>query len=205
MTTTKKIKTIQDHNGYEIPLASVAKIELQKDKIARKMADKFKKMSLLLTNLKDEAFDDADKIYESQLRAYEIDGKNTEKMKGNFTFYSYDKSIKIEVNIGQRLEFDDKINLAKAEIDAYLEEITEGQNSDIITIVNHAFTTVRGKLDHKKILQLFSYKIKNARWEKAMQLLKDSITTNHSKRYIKVSERDSNGEYQNINVQFSSL
>jgi hypothetical protein len=54
-------------------------------------------------------------------------------------------------------------------------------------------------------LQLFSYKIKNARWEKAMTLLKDSITTNHSKRYIKVLERDSNGEYQNINVQFSSL
>ena len=111
----------------------------------------------------------------------------------------------MEVNVGQRLEFDDKINLAKAEIDAYLQEITEGQNSDIVIIVNNAFTTVRGKLDHKRILQLFSYKIKNVHWEKAMELLKDSITTNHSKRYIKVSERDSNGEYQVINVQFSSL
>jgi hypothetical protein len=201
----KQIKTIKDHNGYEIPMSSVAKIELQKDKTARKMADKFKKMSVMLYNLKDEAFDEADKIYEAQLRAYEIDGRDTEKMKGNFTFYSYDKHFKIEVNIGQRLEFDDKINLAKAEIDEYLKDITEGQNNDIITIVNHAFTTVRGKLDHKKILQLFSYKIKNARWEKAMTLLKDSITTNHSKRYIKVLERDSNGEYQNINVQFSSL
>jgi hypothetical protein len=72
-------------------------------------------------------------------------------------------------------------------------------------IVNNAFTTVRGKLDPKRILQLFSYQIKNVRWKKAMEILQDSITTNYSKRYIKVSERDSNGEYQNINVQFSSI
>lgn len=202
---SKTVKTLRDHNGFEIPVTSIPKIEMNKDKVAKKLADKFKEMSLKLQHLKDVAFDEADKIYEAQLRAYEIDGRDVDKLKGNFTFYSYDKVFKIEVNIGQRLEFDDKINLAKAEIDEYLKDITEGQNSDIITIVNHAFTTVRGKLDHKKILQLFSYKIKNARWEKAMVILKDSITTNHSKRYIKVSERDSNGEYQVINVQFSSL
>jgi hypothetical protein len=86
-----------------------------------------------------------------------------------------------------------------------LAEITNGQHNDIVLIVNNAFTTVRGKLDHKKILQLYTYKIKNTRWEKAMQLLKDSITSNHSKRYIRVSERDITGEYQVINVQFSAL
>lgn len=202
---SKQIKTLRDHNGFEVPVTAIQKADLQKDKSAKKLAEKFKEMSLKLQHLKDFAFDEADKIYETQLRAYEIDGKAVDNLKGNFTFYSYDKRFKIEVNIGQRLEFDNKINLAKIEIDEYLKEITDGQHSDIITIVNHAFTTVRGKLDHKRILQLFSYKIKNARWEKAMQLLKDSITTNHSKRYIKVSERDNNGEYQVINVQFSSL
>ena len=203
--TKKTVKTLRDHNGYDIPVNSIPKVELQKDKVAAKLVAEFKKMSLRLQHLKDEAFDEADKIYEQQLKAYSIEGPSVDKLKGNFTFYSYDKAYKVEVNVGQRLEFDDKINLAKAEIDAYLQEITEGQNSDIVIIVNNAFTTVRGKLDHKRILQLFSYKIKNVHWEKAMELLKDSITTNHSKRYIKVSERDSNGEYQVINVQFSSL
>jgi hypothetical protein len=201
----KKVKTLRDHNGYDIPVSSIPKGELQKDKVAAKLVLKFKEMSVRLQHLKDDAFDEADKIYEQQLKAYEIDGRAIEKMKGNFTFYSYDKAYRVEVNVGQRLEFDDKINLAKAEIDAYLTEITEGQNSDIVIIVNNAFTTVRGKLDHKRILQLFSYKIKNGHWEKAMTLLKDSITTNHSKRYIKVAERDGNGEYQVVNVQFSSL
>lgn len=201
----KAIKTFKDHNGFDVPITAIAKSDLQKDKVSRKLGDKFKEMSLKLQHLKDWAFDEADAIYELQLKAYEIDGRDVDKMKGNFTFYSYDKQLKVEVNIGQKMEFDDKINLAKAEIDAYLQEITEGFSNDIVTIVNHAFTTVRGKLDHKRILQLFSYKIKNARWEKAMQLLKDSITTNHSKRYIKVSERDSTGEYQVINVQFSSI
>jgi hypothetical protein len=188
-----------------VPVTAIGKIDLKKNQTAIKIAEKFKEMAVRLQNLKDFAFDAADEIYELQLKAYEIDGRDVERMKGNFTFFSYDKRFKVEVNIGQRLEFDDKINLAKAEIDEYLKEITEGQNSDIMIIVNNAFTTVRGKLDPKRILQLFSYQIKNVRWKKAMEILQDSITTNHSKRYIKVSERDSNGEYQNINVQFSSI
>jgi hypothetical protein len=202
---SKQIKTLRDHNGFDVPVTAIGKIDLKKNQTAIKIAEKFKEMAVRLQNLKDFAFDAADEIYELQLKAYEIDGRDVERMKGNFTFFSYDKRFKVEVNIGQRLEFDDKINLAKAEIDEYLKEITEGQNSDILIIVNNAFTTVRGKLDPKRILQLFSYQIKNVRWKKAMEILQDSITTNHSKRYIKVSERDSNGEYQNINVQFSSI
>ena len=143
--TKKTVKTLRDHNGYDIPVNSIPKVELQKDKVAAKLVAEFKKMSLRLQHLKDEAFDEADKIYEQQLKAYSIDGRAVDKLKGNFTFYSYDKAYKVEVNVGQRLEFDDKINLAKAEIDAYLQEITEGQNSDIVIIVNNAFTTVRGK------------------------------------------------------------
>ena len=202
---SKQIKTLRDHNGFDVPVTAIGKIDLKKNQTAIKIAEKFKEMAVRLQNLKDFAFDAADEIYELQLKAYEIDGRDVERMKGNFTFFSYDKRFKVEVNIGQRLEFDDKINLAKAEIDEYLKEITEGQNSDILIIVNNAFTTVRGKLDPKRILQLFSYQIKNVRWKKAMEILQDSITTNYSKRYIKVSERDSNGEYQNINVQFSSI
>ena len=202
---SKQIKTLRDHNGFDVPVTAIGKIDLKKNQTAIKIAEKFKEMAVRLQNLKDFAFDAADEIYELQLKAYEIDGRDVERMKGNFTFFSYDKRFKVEVNIGQRLEFDDKINLAKAEIDEYLKEITEGQNSDILIIVNNAFTTVRGKLDPKRILQLFSYQIKNVRWKKAMEILQDSITTNHSKRYIKVSERDSNGEDQNINVQFSSI
>ncbi|MEN9448938.1 MAG: hypothetical protein RJA25_2228, partial [Bacteroidota bacterium] len=198
---SKQIKTLRDHNGFDVPVTAIGKIDLKKNQTAIKIAEKFKEMAVRLQNLKDFAFDAADEIYELQLKAYEIDGRDVERMKGNFTFFSYDKRFKVEVNIGQRLEFDDKINLAKAEIDEYLKEITEGQNSDILIIVNNAFTTVRGKLDPKRILQLFSYQIKNVRWKKAMEILQDSITTNYSKRYIKVSERDSNGEYQNINVQ----
>lgn len=200
-----KIKTMTDHNGFTIPLSVVPKIDLEKDKFAKMMAKDFEAMSQKLLELKNKAFEKADAIYAEQLRQYQINGNEAKEKKGNFTFYSYDKSIKIEVAVGQRLEFDDRINLAKAEIDDYLAEITEGQNSDIIIIVTNAFSTVKGKLDHKKILNLFTYKIKHPKWEKAMVLLKDSISNNHSKRYINVSQRNENGEYKNINVQFSAL
>lgn len=200
-----KVKTIKDHNGYPVPVSAIPKIELLKDKTAQQMAKKFEDMNKKLQVLKDWTFDKADELSELQLKYYELEGRDTSNFKGGFSFYSYDKTIKVEVNVGQRLEFDDKINLAKAEIDEYCKELTAEQNADIITIVNGAFTTSRGNLDHKKILQLFSYKIKHPRWLKAMEILKESITTNHSKRYIKVSVKNENGEYEQINIQFSSL
>ncbi|MFN8238606.1 MAG: DUF3164 family protein [Chitinophagales bacterium] len=203
--TAKTVKTIKDHNGYDVPVKSIRPLDLTKNNIAVKMADKFIKSNQMLTELKDWAFKESDKIYEAQLKAYEFEGKQTAAMKGNFTFFSYDKSIKVEVQIGNKMEFDDKINIAKAMIDEYLQDLVKGQSSDVILIVNNAFVTSRGKLDHKKILNLFTLKIKAPKWIAAMEILKESITTNISKRYIKVWQRDDQGEYQIINVQFSAL
>lgn len=205
MATSAKTQTLKDHNGYDIPVGSIKSLDLMKHKVANKLAASFKKEQKQLLALKELAFKEADKVYSEQLRTYEFDGKETAAMKGNFTFFSYDKSLKIEVQIGQKLEFDDKINIAKSMIDDYLNELVKGQNSDVVIIINNAFVTSSGKLDHRKILNLFTLKIKNDKWLKAMEILKDSITSNTTKRYIKVWQRDTQGEYQIINVQFSAL
>lgn len=205
MKSQKSIKTKKDHNGYEIPVSQIKPLDLLKDKAAVSISAKFSKISVQLAELKEWAFEQADNVYEQQLKVYKFDGKNTDDMKGNFTFFSFDKSIKVEVAIGTKLEFDDKINMAKAMIDEYLTDLVKGQSSDVALIVNNAFVTSRGRLDHKKILNLFTLQIKAPKWIQAMEILKESITTNRSKKYIKVFERDSQGEYQIINVQFSAL
>ena len=69
----------------------------------------------------------------------------------------------------------------------------------------NAFTTSKGRLDTKRILSLFTYKISHPLWMEAMDLIKQAMQTNSSVRYLTVSTRDENGKYNLLNLNFSNL
>ena len=146
-----------------------------------------------------------DDWYTQLLSQLKTNGKDIDSKKGNYTLFSYNRNIKVEVKIGTRIEFDSNIDIAKIKIDEYLTDITKESNPEIGIIVKHAFTTTKGQLDAKRILQLFSLQIKHKLWLEAMDLLKSSIKTNVTKRYMAIWERDGSGEYQPIVLQFSNL
>ena len=60
-------------------------------------------------------------------------------------------------------------------------------------------------MDVKRILGLFRLKINHPTWMEAMELIKQSINRNNSKRYARVWEKDKNGEYRNIELNSSSI
>lgn len=95
--------------------------------------------------------------------------------------------------------------MAQIKLNQYVHEITKGSNSEIQQIINHAFTTRKGSLDKARILSLFQLKIDNPLWTEAMELIKGSIETNKTKRYCSVSQRNDEGEYNQIQLNFSSL
>lgn len=200
-----KTTTIKDAQGLDIPLKLVPKIDLEADKIANKIAKEADKLTEQLRAKKTEWLNLCDNWFEQLLIKLKTEDKTHGKGKGNYTIASYDKSIKIEINIGLRIEFDSKLQLAHTKINEYLEEITEGSADEIRLIVNNAFSTTRGNLDTKKIMSLFTYQIKHSLWLEAMEILKQSITTNVSKRYIKISRKDTEDKYQAITLQFSAL
>jgi len=200
-----KTPTITDAQGLDIPIKLVPKIDLDADKIAKKIAKEAEKLNEQLRAKKTEWLSLCDNWFEQLLIKLKTEDKTHGKGKGNYTITSYDKTIKIEINIGMRIEFDSKLQLAQQKINEYLEKITEGSVDEIRLIVNNAFSTTRGNLDTKKIMSLFSYQIKHALWLEAMEILKQSITTNVSKRYINISHKDTEGKYTAIQLQFSAL
>jgi hypothetical protein len=205
-TSTKKTTpTMADATGLLIPIKLISKIDLNADKTAKKIVKDAKALQERLIDFKDSALDACDEWYNQLLAQLKDSGKDVDSKKGNYTIFSYDRSIKIEVKIGTRLEFDSNINIAKIKIDEYLEAITKDSNSEVATIVQHAFTTSKGKLDAKRVLQLFSLNITNKLWVEAMEMLRQSIKTNITKRYMAIWERDANGEYQPLVLQFSNL
>lgn len=197
----KSTKTLTDHRGYDVPVDLIQKSDLKKDKVAFKLLSKAEKINELLESFKKESFEMADDIYTSEAEKNGI----KEDAKGNFTFYSFDKSVRIEVTVSDRIEFDEHIQFAQSKINEYLKLKTNGLDNELSQIINNAFSTTRGKLDTKRIIGLFRLKIENSIWMEAMELIKKSMSSNSSKRYLSICKREENGEYKAVQLNFSAI
>lgn len=128
--------------------------------------------------------------------------------KGNVTLYNFDRSVKVEVSISDRIEFDDlTMKACKEKFDQFLIENVKEKQEFIKEMINDAFMTRRGKLDSKKIIGLMKYetKVKDVHFQQAMNLLRESIRRPDSRTYYRVWVKDDGGEYQNVDLNFSSI
>lgn len=202
MIQKKSDKLWKNHKGNDVPREYVPAFDLRKEADIAKVFTSAKKISEQLAKFKALAFETTDGLYEQML----IDAKIVPgDRKGNYTLYNFDKSVKIEVNVSDRIEFGEEINFAQQKLNEFIQVKTEGSDNELHELVSNAFTTNKGKLDTKRILSLFTYKISHPLWIEAMELIKQSIQTNQSVRYLTVSTRDENGKYNLLNLNFSNL
>lgn len=195
-------KTIwKNHLDQEVPVAYITTIDKKKDRTSRSLITKANRLNKQLSAFKNELLEKCDALYEEM----KADANITTGKKGNYTITSFDKSVKLEINVSERVEFDDRINFAQDKINEFMTIKTKDTDADLTELVTHAFQSSNGKLDSKRILSLFSLKIKHPLWKEAMDLIKQSIQRNNSKRYVRIWEKNTSGEYKAIDLNFSSL
>lgn len=196
-------KVWTDHKGQEVPREYVDGFDVRKERTVGKLLKKAEKLSKELEAFKQMAFDDVDRIYDEMLKKADI---NPSERKGNFTLYSFDKSVKMTVDVSERIEFDENINFAQQKINEYLVEKTKGADQELAVLVNNAFKTTKGRLDTKRIFSLFTLKITHPLWTAAMELIKKSIQTNSTVRYLSFYKRDKKhfDRYNIVNLNFSN-
>jgi hypothetical protein len=194
-----------DESETSIPYNRTTKVERLMERSSAKILKE-----ALVVNKKLVAFRDT--ISDLSMEAYEafMASKNsTKETKGNFTWYNFNRSIKIEVSISEALQFDDMtIEAAKDKFDAFLDENVTSKNDFVKPMIIDAFETQRNsKLDTKRVLGLMRYesKINNPMFSEAVKLIQESIRRSKSKTYYRVWVKDENGQYQNIDLNLSSL
>jgi hypothetical protein len=116
--------------------------------------------------------------------------------KGNVSLMSFDGRLKIQRNIAETINFDERLQ-AKQLIDECLEEWTEGSRDEIKVIINAAFNVdKKGEISTAKVLGLKRHDIDHPKWQQAMQAISDSINIIGSKAYLRFYTRDdSTGGY----------
>ncbi len=204
----KTIKLWIDPKGIQIPPNRIRPIEKLKEKHAEALLKMAQDVNNRLQKLRQEFEESCEEIF---VQAMEDQGVDVKTRKGNFTFYNFDESIKIEKSINERIDFDQLlIEAAKAKFDEFLKGSTNGVDEMIQAMILDAFATRKGKLDVKRIMGLVAYKHRVSKeqyplFHEAVELIEQSIRRPESKAYYRIGIKLSEGNYQNIELNFSNV
>lgn len=194
----------QDETGLSIPSGRLTKLELLKEKEAYDLLKAAASMNTTLVAFKEKVAKVCAKVMEEANKENNVKGSG----KGNFTWYNFDHSIKVEVRINSIRSFDDlTISAAKEKLEECLKQEGGGSSEFLQSIITDAFSKKNGKMDVDKVLSLKKHKerTKNQLFHEALDLIDKAIRVTSSKTYFTISQRMADGSYEPVNLDFASL
>lgn len=201
----KTDKMWADEQGVRIPFSRLHKGEKLAEVTSEKLYKSALKISEQLEKFKAAMIEECKAV---MVQVYADNKQDPENSKGNFTWYNYDRSLKIVTKINERIDFDQTlIELCQNKLNEFLDLTVETKDDFIKQFVTDAFSQSRGQLDAKKVMSLLKYrsKIDNPLFQEALGLLEKSIRRPDSKRYFQIYVRNEEGAYENIDLNFSNI
>lgn len=195
-----------DEKGNEVQYKRTSESERLKEKEAFGIAKEAIRLNKDLTEFKERLKGSVEKVVKVFMKENELEviGKG----KGNFTFFNFDRSIKIEVNNNDMIVFDEMLIAgAKQKLDVFLSDNVNTTDEVIKALVMDAFSSQKGKLDTKKVLSLLKYrsKVVNKIFIEALDMVEKAMSINGSRTYYKVALLQEDGSYAYIKLDLSSI
>lgn len=190
--TTKTPSAVPD--GYKldsqerlVPVALIREIDLMRDELVLRMFALARLQAEELAKLKELMFSEIAAFISLSADQYDvtIGGK-----KGNVTLMSYDGRYKIQRAIQESLVFDERLQAAKALIDACLQRWSQGSQPEIKMLINDAFQVDKeGNINTGRVLGLRRLAITDPEWLQAMTAIGESLQVAGSRSYVRLYER----------------
>ncbi|MBK5145969.1 DUF3164 family protein [Budviciaceae bacterium BWR-B9] len=193
----------QDAKGYLVPESLIKPIDKARDSLVREIVINAKGVNKALSDFKAQSFGDIQAFVDLSIEEYDtrLGGK-----KGNLTLYSFDGRYKVQRAIQERIAFDERLQAARSLIDECVQEWTAGSGPEIKIIVEKAFAEDNeGNISTGRVLGLRRYDITDSRWLRAMEAIGESVQVVNSTSYIRVYERDNNGQYQPVSLDVAGV
>jgi hypothetical protein len=197
----KKVKTVRDAKGRDIPTNKIKRVDLKRDQLVKGSFAKAGKVWLKMMGLKSE-------ILEKSSDLMKLSGATGDVQDlGNMTLTSLDGNMKLVFQANDVVEFDEKLKVAKQKIDKCLQEWSKNSNTNLQVLVMDAFNVdKKGNINKNQILSLTKLKIEEPLWLEAIKLILDSINVTARRKYLMLMFRNSSKEqWQRMNLNFSSM
>jgi len=175
-------------DGGLIPEPAVKTVDQLQDELVRKIIGFAMPLSEQVARFRQHCFDDVDSFVALLEQEYQARRGGA---KGNLTFTSYDGRLKVVVQVSETIIFGPELQVAKGIVDECLREWSADSRTEIRAIINRAFDVdSQGQINRNDLFSLLRLEIADARWQKAMQAIRDSFRVIGSKRYIRLYQRD---------------
>jgi hypothetical protein len=112
--------------------------------------------------------------------------------KGNRTYQTYDGLMRVQVQVADLIDFGPELQIAKSLINECLTEWSADSREEIQAIVMRAFNTDKeGQVSRADVFMLLRLEITDARWQRAMDAIRNAIRVTGSKEYVRFYKRAS--------------
>ncbi|MDR2730508.1 MAG: DUF3164 family protein [Treponema sp.] len=198
-----KQEFMTDSMGRQVPVKMVKDIDRLRYQTVRRIAEEAVKMKSVLGDFKSRIRDDILSFVEKSAGEY---GVKWGGKKGNVSLTSYDGQFKLIIAMNDNITFDERLQIARELIGKCLDKWSKGARAEIRLLVNDAFQVDKtGKISTARVLGLRRLDIQDADWQKAMTAITESLQVTGTKQYLRIYERDVNGEYQMIPLDVAAL
>ncbi|SMF85863.1 Protein of unknown function [Tistlia consotensis] len=180
---------MQDAEGRLVPESVVKPEHKQEDRLVRELIEEALGVSGQLAAFRQRSYQDIQAHLQLVAEQY---GVTHGGKKGNVSLTSYDGTLRVQIAVGEFIDFGPELQVAKQLIDECLTNWSDKAPDELKAIVTDAFKVNKeGKLDKDRILGLRRFKFEDGRWQRAMQAISDSVRVTRSKEYIRFYRRPS--------------
>ncbi len=189
--------------GHLIPESQVKPVDKLRDEVVMQIVAAARQQRQTLAAFKLESMQRIADFTDLSASEYGVEYGGT---KGNVTLVSFDGRYKLIRAVGEHRVFDERIQAAKKLIDDCISEWSVGANEKIMAMIDHAFrVNKQGKIDINQVLGLRQLNIDDAKWNEAMDAIADAIQVTGTSQYLRIYERQADGNYKQISLDLARL
>lgn len=173
--------------GNLVAIGNIKPLDALRDETVLDMVEKARNMQQQLLRFKNELMEQIETFLDVSFEEYGIKrGGN----KGNVCLVSFDGTKKVQLAVGERIAFDERLQVAKELIHECITEWSKDANDNIRTLVDQAFQVDKaGNISTARVLGLRRLDMSDERWDTAMEAISDSVMVTDSKNYLRFYER----------------
>lgn len=191
-----------DAQGRMVPISMIRPIDLARDALVQEIVTKASALEEQIATLKAGFFADIAAFVELSAEQYQV---KIGGEKGNVSLVSFDGRYKVQRAIQETLVFDERLQAAKALIDACLQRWSKGAQPEIKVLINDAFQVDKsGNINTGRVLGLRRLDISDDEWQRAMKAIGEALQVSGSRSYIRVYKRIGDSDrYQPITLDMA--
>lgn len=190
--------------GHLVPIEQVSDYDKAKNDLVIEIIDDAESLQAILKEFKKSTLETIMAFMDLAHEKYDakVGGK-----KGNVSFISYDGKLRVQVAVSEFMTFDERLQVAKALVDECLVEWTEDVRPEVRALVNMAFEVDKqGNVSPSKVQPLLKLEIKDEKWQRAMDAIRDSLTVLYSKQYVRFYRRSGlEDKWEAISLDLASI